>query len=131
MTPIIKCVDKETIFLQIKRGHTLFSQTEIIINENGEAYPLRFALQEQQQTQRDNRHTDYDADDSDFAFFVFPCHREQLFERYKHHNSRNRTKQHAENCVVKERAQQQMTDVYDTVTNDFPALKSSISELLS
>ena len=24
-----------------------------------------------------------------------------------------------------------MTDVYDTVTNDFPALKSSISKLLS
>ena len=82
-----------------------------IINENGEGgTPLRFALQEQQQAQRDNRHTDYDAYDSDFAFFVLARHREQLFERYEHHNSRDRAEQYAENRVVKERAQQQIPD---------------------
>ena len=79
-------------------------------NKNGEVYPLRFTLQKQQQAECDNRHTDYDAYDSDFAFLVLPRHREQLFERYEHHNSRDRTKQHAENCVVKERAQQQIPD---------------------
>lgn len=81
-----------------------------IINENGEATPLRFALQKQQQAERDNRHTDYDAYDSDFAFLVLSRHREQLFERYEHHNSRNRAEQHAEYRVVKERAQQQIPD---------------------